>query len=381
MIRTKKVKHTTTGVPINIPREGTQSPEPPQPIRERQQTGKAPFSFVATNTSDPAMLLPEWASAMQKQVTQHDNLFEIIKNQQEKLAKQQEQLDRQQRFSDQQQHLLTELIATIKDLQATVQTLRDQPTQATTSAPSSQQPTTQSTPKGTQDSIWAQARVQAPKIFESPQAKTKQINAAPRRMPPSRFFSAPPTERSNYTMTYLQVRHRCTQRQVREQLRDIKVNSARILDITMPASGVVGLLHHSDFGTELKSTLTTNEITVIDFDPRSPASIRDPKLTALSTEQKERVARHLHNATCLKGLAGMPANIRRSVAHDYFAKGYINSAQYDYHLGKASSEEVRDTLNPATVAALVASFSEDDQEMSPSSPSSSNHHSAPAEST
>jgi hypothetical protein len=89
-------------------------------------------------------------------------------------------------------------------------------------------------------------------------------------MPLARFFSAPPTERSSYTMTYLQVRHRSTQRQVREQLRAIKINSARILDITLPASGVVGLLHHSDFSTELKSTLSTNEIPVIDFDPRSP---------------------------------------------------------------------------------------------------------------
>jgi hypothetical protein len=110
-------------------------------------------------------------------------------------------------------------------------------------------------------------------------------------------------------------------------------------------------------------------------------SLGDPKIKDLTPEQKEGVALHLHNATCLKGLAGMPANIRRSVAHDYFAKGYITSDQYDYHLGKAISEEVRDTLNPVAVAALIAFFSDDDQVMGQGSPSSTRRNSEATAST
>jgi hypothetical protein len=306
---------------------------------------------------------------MQKQNSQQDNLLEIIKNQQVQL---------------------TELFSTIKSLQATVMELKalSTPLPAPQSTPRSATakntatvPTpnsASSVPKGTENSIWAQARETAPKVFESTTATNKPNRDAPRRMPPARFFSSPPSTRSSYTVTYLQVRHRSTQRQIREQLRALKVNTARILDITQPASGVVGLLHHSDFETELKSSLTTKEITVIDFDPRSPGSIRDPKIQSLTPEQKERVARHLHNASCLKGLAGMPAHISRSVAHDYFIKGYITNAQYDHHLGKAIRDEVRDTLNPITVAALIASFSEVDQEMGMDSPSSTRRNSEAA---
>jgi hypothetical protein len=326
---------------------------------------------------------------MQKQVTQHDSLFAIIRDQQEKLAKQQEQLDRQQRFSEQQQHLLTELITTIKSLQATVQAFQSAPvavphnpvppTQDTLPSPKKAQPT--SIIKGTKDSIWAKAREKAPLIFECPVPNKQRTRTAPRRLPPARFFSAPPTERSTYSMTYIQIRHRFTQRQVREQLRDIRINTARIIDITLPASGVVGLLHHNEFSTELKDTLTTHAINIIDFDPRSPESLGDPKIKALTPEQQERVARHLHNATCLKGLAGMPAHIRRSVAHDYFAKGYITSDQYDYHLGKAINEEVKDTLNPVTIATLIASFDDDDQVMGLGSPSSTRRNSETTAST
>jgi hypothetical protein len=257
------------------------------------------------------------------------------------------------------------------------------PRTATAKTPATlQTPTSASSvPKGTETSIWAQARETAPAIFESTKATNKPNRAAPRRMPPARFFSSPPSERSSYTVTYLQVRHRSTQRQIREQLRALKVNTARILDITQPASGVVGLLHHSDFTTALKDSLTTKEITVIEFDPRSPSSIRDPKIQSLTPEQKERVARHLHNASCLKGLAGMPAHISRSVAHDYLIKGYITNDQYDYQIGKVTDKEVQDTLNPVTVAALIASFSEVDQEMGIDSPSSTRRNSEAATSS
>jgi hypothetical protein len=215
--------------------------------------------------------LPDWASAIQKQVTKHEDLYEIITTQREQLAE-------QHRLISQQQQLLTALTATIASLHAKVDALQTQPAPATpakatittVTTPSPTQPQPQSAPMGTKDSMWAQARTHAPKIFEPLKANSKPNRAAPRRMPPARFFSSPPIERSSYTMTYLQVRHRSTPSQVREQLRAVKVNSARILDITMPASGVVGLLHHSEFTTELKSTLSTNGITVIDFDPRNP---------------------------------------------------------------------------------------------------------------
>jgi hypothetical protein len=398
----KAKRNLTVGTPIAVPREGTQSPEPSPPIRASQHTSdshmdKTGIKSKSSMTTNLSFALPEWASAIQKQVTQqgsqHESLVELIKSQQAQLTQQHEQLAEQQRFATQQQALLLELFSTIKALQDTVMELKalntpfpapqSTPRTATAKTPATlQTPTSASSvPKGTETSIWAQARETAPAIFESTKATNKPNRAAPRRMPPARFFSSPPSERSSYTVTYLQVRHRSTQRQVREQLRALKINTARILDITQPASGVVGLLHHSDFTTALKDSLTTNEITVIDFDPRSPGSIRDPKIQSLTTEQKERVALHLHNATCLKGLAGMPAHIRRSVAHDYFAKGYITSNQYDYHLGKAVGEEVKAILNPVTVAALIASFSDDDHVMSQTSPSSSRRNSVSVEST
>lgn len=379
---TKKPKHSQ-GVPIQTPKEGT--PEPHEPIRTGQHTPVVtpepdstgiPYPVEKMTNITPS--LPDWASAIQKQVDKHEELYTLITQQQAQLAKQQEQLEEQQRFSREQQRLLTELMETIRTLRDTVKELQlprppstVPPPPVATPAPSHEVSPEYPPLQGTAASHWASGRKTAPSVFKRSADASKPIKAPARRPPPSRVFSAPPTVRSEYAVTYLQVRHRYTQSELRKSLRDLKINSARIIDITLPAAGVVGLLTHSSFQATLKTTLEAAKIKILDFDPQHPTAIGDPKLKELTEEQKARIARHLHNANCLRGLAGMPAHIRRSVAHDYFVKGYITDQQYDYHIGKATREQVSDAMNPITVAKLIESFAQDDSEMGSTSPATS----------
>ncbi|KAI9003058.1 hypothetical protein CLU79DRAFT_892656 [Phycomyces nitens] len=87
-----------------------------------------------------------------------------------------------------------------------------------------------------------------------------QLAPSARRVAASTRMFVLPSGPTGYKYVYIPRSRRLTHREVRQSLKTLGVESSRLLDITFPARGVVGILVHSN-----------------DFDPLDPSHIADPK--------------------------------------------------------------------------------------------------------
>ena len=92
--------------------------------------------------------------------------------------------------------------------------------------------------------------------------------------------------------------------EVRNRLRILGVAQAQVLDIHFLINGIVGLLIHNSFKTDLVTALTKGGIKLMDFDSLSPNVIMDPRLDSLIETEKIKQAQDIHQRhifrTCLQ---------------------------------------------------------------------------------
>ncbi|KAI9480918.1 MAG: hypothetical protein EXX96DRAFT_634622 [Benjaminiella poitrasii] len=137
---------------------------------------------------------------------------------------------------------------------------------------------------------------------------------------------APPTATSNgYTFVYLPRSRRMDRKEIRSRFRLLDIDTSRILDITLPARGVVGVLLHVDFQSEFVSLLKACKInTLSSFDPLDPAHIVDPKFDDMTGAQRIQLAKAIQQDRCIRSLEYLREYLVPSVAQYYVQQGWIS---------------------------------------------------------
>lgn len=208
-------------------------------------------------------------------------------------------------------------------------------TAASKHAPSQQPTTTQPTatstpstpppppsPKSSPKSTWAdKARVAAKR---KPTPSRKAIAAVARHFQPT-------TDNHGYKFVYIPLRHYMTTSKLRQSLRTLRIENARILDIHFPQRLLAALLAHNDFADDLELALTKKGIPTKIYDPLDPANLVDPKWHEenVTEEQRKEQCRILYQQKLTKALAFIREPVKFSVARYFYTKDMISQADFE----------------------------------------------------
>jgi hypothetical protein len=169
---------------------------------------------------------------------------------------------------------------------------------------------------GSAASSWAtkaaSAPVSAPKRKSGPAPLKKRIAAA-------RAFQSPETKGpQRFKYMYLGRSRKINRSKVRSRLRRSGVDTGRILDISFPASGVLGVLMHVQYLEDFSETMTTVGAQIIDdFDPLHPDHLADPKYVSLTDDARAQKMHSLVNARALDTLSFLRPLLVGSVARAF----------------------------------------------------------------
>lgn len=175
-----------------------------------------------------------------------------------------------------------------------------------------------------------QKRLPPSDLGSSPQkaAKLKAFTPLPSQMAAAGTFSVRSTNHG-YKFLYLPIRRRLPIGQIRSRLRQLNINTRRILNIHYPDRDLVALLIHNDYETELRSLLKKFEIPVQDdYDPLDPSNLRDPKYDDWDEADRTCAARGLFLCRILRALDHLRGPIKRAVANFFANKGYMDRGDF-----------------------------------------------------
>ncbi|OAD80280.1 hypothetical protein PHYBLDRAFT_137828 [Phycomyces blakesleeanus NRRL 1555(-)] len=230
--------------------------------------------------------------------------------------------------------------------------------QITTNASISSAPTTPKEP-GTEASTWATTAAAAHNPVVVPTAlsvcKTPRPPSVHRVAASARMFAIL-TGPKGYQYMYIPRSRRLTDREVRNSLKTLGVDTGRILDINFPAKDVVGILVHNQYAEKFQTTLTTVAIEILDaIDPLDPKNIVDPKYKSLSDSELEEVAAELHSDRCLKALKYLCPHVAVPVGHFFCDQGWISKEDIPVHSVSGPDAGIHDFQSPSRCTSVAMS--------------------------
>jgi hypothetical protein len=114
---------------------------------------------------------------------------------------------------------------------------------------------------------------------------------------------------------------------IRRRLRQIGLDTSRLLDITFPSRNTLGLLIHVQYKTEMCVLLKESQIIPLtSFNPLDPKHIADPKHDTLSASDRTILAAELHRERLIRGLKFMRPHVAPAVARQYVLHSWIEES-------------------------------------------------------
>lgn len=152
-------------------------------------------------------------------------------------------------------------------------------------------------------------------------------NQEKREAAASRFFQAP-SATQGFQYLYIPTKARIPLGKLRTTFKKLGVNNGRLLDLHYPDRNIVAVLVHNDYATELEELLTKRGIKLqTTFDPCDERVIKDPKYANESPEQRQQLARELHNQRLQKALVHIRGTAKFAVARFFAHKTWITQEQ------------------------------------------------------
>jgi regulator of replication initiation timing len=141
-----------------------------------------------------------------------------------------------------------------------------------------------------------------------------------------------------FTYVYLGRSRKLDRTEVRSRLRRAGVDTGRVLDVCFPATGVLGVLIHTQYVEKFTELMTTAEAEFIkDFDPLNPAHLADPKYASLSANARENEMANLVHSRCISTLAFIRPVMVPSVGRSFVELGWIDDGDLDQAIKEARS--------------------------------------------
>ncbi|KAI7847065.1 hypothetical protein BDC45DRAFT_415641, partial [Circinella umbellata] len=151
-----------------------------------------------------------------------------------------------------------------------------------------------------------------------------------------------PSTQSGFKFVYLHQHHRMTIKQLRDILRKLKIDNSRILDVHFPDRGVVGILIHNDYESDLTAQLNRRGVQLhTSFDPCHADIVRDPAFKDKSKEDRTIQAKIIFNNTCNRAITFIKTpHIKLAVARNFLQQEWISETDLQSHL---APEKTTDT--------------------------------------
>ena len=237
---------------------------------------------------------------MQEKVLLHDEIFAQHKALQEKISSQEEKIN--------------ELMAENERLLKLVESQANKPASQMAVINDS-----------TSASSWAAAAAKPAATSPAP-AKKARAPSVKKRAAAARAFMSPEAKGpQGFKYIYLGRSRKINRSEVRSRLRRIGVDTGRILDISFPASGVLGVLMHVQYADQFTATMQKAGAEIIkDFDPLDPKHLADPKFSAASETERAQELALIVNARSVQTLSFLRPLVVRSVARSFLEWGWID---------------------------------------------------------
>lgn len=189
--------------------------------------------------------------------------------------------------------------------------------------------------------------------------KYRVVTSTHKRIATARAFSIPSTELAGYDTVYIPRSRRLSRVEIRGRFHRLGIDTNRIIDISLPARSVIGLLIHQAFKSELVATLTACNIEIISvFSPSSPEHIADPKYNTCSIEERTRLGHALHQDRCIRTLRFIRPHLVSSVARYFTAQQWINETLANDIIKDRVPQPLkkRKTEDPSTITDVFSGF-------------------------
>lgn len=149
--------------------------------------------------------------------------------------------------------------------------------------------------------------------------------SAKKRVAAGRLFkSAAAKGPQGYQSVYIGRSGKIQRSEIRSTFRKVGVDTGRVLDICFPASGVIGILLHTQYVDTFIDLMKNCEAEIIEgFDPLDPKHIADPKYDSLSANERESLMYEFTNTRALQTLSFLrPLNVS-GVGKYFVSAGWI----------------------------------------------------------
>ena len=276
---------------------------------------------------------------LQQQVQQHEGLFKHIESLQEKIFSL-EEINKHQ-------------AAEIERLQQVINS----------QAPASDSQASANA-DGSSASSWAAAAakpaVSSPVSSSAVPAKKARAPSTKKRAAAARAFMSPGAKGpQGFKYVYLGRSRKINRSEVRSRLRRIGVDTGRVLDISFPASGVLGVLMHVQYVEQFTAVMQKAGAELIsDFDPLDPVHLADPKFASLSADQRADQLHELVHSRALDTLSFLRPLVVGSVARSFLEWGWIDES--DLHAAVSEASARHQAANPNSKSFAFSKNASDD---------------------
>jgi hypothetical protein len=139
-----------------------------------------------------------------------------------------------------------------------------------------------------------------------------------------------------FTYVYLGRSRKLDRLEVRSRLRRAGVDTGRVIDVCFPASGVIGVLLHTQYVEKFTELMTVAEAEFIkNFDPLHPDHLADPKFVSLSNDARADEMASIVHSRCLNTLAFVRPLLVSSVGRSFVDLGWIDDEALNHALEDA----------------------------------------------
>lgn len=179
-----------------------------------------------------------------------------------------------------------------------------------------------------------------------------------------RLFQEPdPDAPSGFVYVYVSWAgsQRLSRAAIRGHLRTgVAIDTGRILDISFPARGVMGLLVHAQYAPLLTAKFRAPGIRVLsDFDPLNPDHLLDPKFADLPASGRSAAAAQVQATRCLAALRRLRVELMPAVAHSFVRSGWITEEDLRSLLSEHKSSAAPSAVKKRKLADLFGPLSPD----------------------
>jgi regulator of replication initiation timing len=134
-----------------------------------------------------------------------------------------------------------------------------------------------------------------------------------------------------FTYVYLGRSRKFDRLEVRSRLRRAGVDTGRVIDVCFPASGVIGILLHTQYVDRFTELMTIAEAEFIkDFDPLDPAHLADPRYDSLSLDARANEMAKIVHSRCINTLSFVRPLLVSSVGRSFVEKGWMDDETLDH---------------------------------------------------